>query len=87
MATLNEKTLLPIGAVIGGIAMLVPALFALGAKNARDDAVAAKVAALEVDQKDDRKAVFAELQKLGTNVHELQWSVERLREAVDKPKR
>lgn len=87
MATLNEKTLLPIGAVIGGLMAMVPALFALGAKNARDDAVAAKVVQLEADQKDDRKALFTEIQRLQTSVHELQWSVERLRsETVDKRK-
>jgi hypothetical protein len=82
MATLNEKTLLPIGIVFGGIVALVPVVFALGVKDAKQEQLAARVLQLEGDTKDDRKAVGMQLDQIQRSVHELQWSVEQLR--VDK---
>ena len=84
MVTVNEKTLMPLGVVIGACVVLVPVVFALGGRDAQQASLTTKVAEMEKDYKEDRKALAMQLEDIQKSIHELQWSAERIRETVDK---
>lgn len=92
-AVLDGKTLLPFGALVAGVSVFVPLVFAVGMKNARIDATESKVVQIEHDQKADRDAIMGELSGLKLQIREMQWSLdgvvrmENERHRLDKAQR